>query len=97
MSRDQLLNKLTTLDFMSVDLHLYLDTHPKDKEAIETYNNIVREADCLRMEYEKLYGPLYSFRSFSKSQFHWIDNTMHTKRNFIHRTYGAAVHRLLSI
>lgn len=74
MNRDELLSRLTALDFMAVDLNLYLDTHPKDKDAIEAYNNIIKDADYFRMEYEKLYGPLYSYRSLSKSQFHWVDD-----------------------
>lgn len=74
-----LLNRLTVLDFMAVDLHLFLNTHPKDTDAIEKYNSIIKEADSIRCQYENLYGPLCSFRSLSKSQFRWIDKALHTK------------------
>lgn len=82
MDRDTLLNRLTVLDFMAVDLHLFLDTHPKDSEAIEKYNSVIREADAVRCQYEKLYGPLCSFRSMSKSQFHWIDDPWPWQESF---------------
>lgn len=75
MERAKLLNDLTALDFMAVDLHLYLDTHPDDDEAIEKYNEIIREADSVRYEYERAYGPLCGFRSLSSDEnFTWIDS-----------------------
>ncbi len=73
-SREALLKKISILDFMAVDLHLFLDTHPNDKEVIEKYNNIIQEADSLRYEFEEMYGPLCSFRSISsENEFKWID------------------------
>lgn len=75
MSEKELLKNLTVLDFMAVDLQLYLDTHPDDKEALEKYNSVIKEADMLRSQYEKKYGPLFSFRSYVHGdRFKWIDN-----------------------
>lgn len=75
MTEMDLLKRLTALDFMAVDLQLYLDTHPNDKEAIDKYNDTIKEADMLRSVYEKNYGPLFSFRSYNHSkEFGWIDN-----------------------
>ncbi len=69
-----LLEELTILDFMAVDLGLYLDTHPEDTEAIKQYNVVVSNADKIRTQYEKQHGPLCSFRSGSNSSmFTWID------------------------
>lgn len=31
-NRNELLKQLTALDFMAVDLQLYLDTHPNDRK-----------------------------------------------------------------
>ena len=66
MNRDCMLKRLTVLDFLAVDLQLYLDSHPDDENAITKYNSVVDEADGLREQYENLYGPLFSFRSYSK-------------------------------
>lgn len=72
---DKVLEKLTLLDFLAVDLALYLNTHPDDKRTIEKYNAVVEEADKLRAFYEDNVGPLYSFRSGSDERyFSWIDN-----------------------
>jgi len=69
--RDALLKKLTELDFMAVDLGLFLNTHATDEEAIELYNKVVRAADSVRAKYEKDFGPLCSFRSISRCSNAW--------------------------
>lgn len=75
MDRENLLKRLTMLDFMAVDMQLFLDTHPDDTNAIAKYNSIIREADNLRAQYEKSVGPLFLFRSYSPTEnFQWIDN-----------------------
>ncbi len=81
--RDSILNRLTMLDFMAVDLHLYLNTHPNDKEVIEKYNEIIKEAEEVRYEYEKNFAPLCSFRSASSEHhFNWINNPWPWSRKF---------------
>ncbi len=82
MSREQLLLKLTALDFMAVDLHLYLDTHPNDKEALAKYNATIQEAEPLRDEYQKRYGPLYSYRSPSKYPWQWVKGDWPSLKEF---------------
>jgi len=73
-SRDALLKRLSILDFIAVDLQLFLDTNPDNTEAIEKYNSIINEAEAVRYEFEEMYGPLCSFRSMSpECYFKWID------------------------
>jgi hypothetical protein len=74
MNRNQLLAQLTALDFMAVDLQLFLDSHPCDSEAISRYNDIVSKANILRSEYENICGPLTSYRSTSNCPWQWIDD-----------------------
>lgn len=71
MERDELLKKLSELDFIAVDLALYLNTHPSDREAIQAYNQVITAADAVRMRYEEAYGPLCSFRSFASDTQDW--------------------------
>ena len=71
MTHHVLLKKLSELDFMAVDLALYLDTHPDDELVIAQYNKIIIAADAVRSKYEELYGPLCSFRSLNPSQNSW--------------------------
>ena len=72
MDRDAILRDLTALDFMLVDLQLFLDTHPEDNEALERYNEILARANVLREQYESICGPLYSFRSFNPGRWAWF-------------------------
>ncbi len=72
MDRDAILRELTALDFMLVDLQLFLDTHPDDTEALNRYNAILAQANTLREQYESICGPLYSFRSFNRCSWEWF-------------------------
>ncbi len=72
MDRDAILRELTALDFMLVDLGLFLDTHPEENEAVERYNEILARANVLREQYESICGPLYSFRSFNRGHWDWF-------------------------
>lgn len=83
MNKEELLKRLTILDFLTVDLQLYLDIYPEDTDAIAKYNSVVKEADTVRAMIEKMYGPIYSFRSYSDSdKFTWIDNPWPWERDF---------------
>ncbi len=73
-SREALLKEITALDFYIIDLHLYLNTHPTDDEAIEIYNDCVLRVKELREEYNKLYGMLLANNSTSKQPWQWIEN-----------------------
>jgi spore coat protein JB len=74
MSRDEMLKKLTALDFYIIDLHLYLNTHPSDKDAIMKYNAMVKEASAIRQDYQEQYGMLMAGCTPSKIPWQWIDN-----------------------
>ena len=71
MEQEVMLQKLMELDFIAVDLGLYLNTHPTEAEAINAYNQIIEAADTLRIKYESMYGPLCSFRSYATDTKNW--------------------------
>ena len=52
MNKDELLKSLMSLDFMAVDLGLFLNTHPENEEAVAEYDRIIRAADEVRSQYE---------------------------------------------
>ncbi|MFU0801325.1 MAG: spore coat protein CotJB [Xylanivirga thermophila] len=70
MCRNDLLNQIRAIEFMTVDLNLYLNTHPEDRRAINEYNNYTRQLMMLKAEYERIYGPLTNF-GYSQSQYPW--------------------------
>ena len=60
MNREELLKSLMELDFIAVNLGLFLNTHPDDSDAIEAYNQVITAADAVRMKYEEAFGPIVS-------------------------------------
>jgi spore coat protein JB len=74
MSRDELLQRISALDFYIIDLHLYLNTHPDDNEAILLYNNCITQVIGLRDEYSRQYGMLLANNCTSKQPWQWIEN-----------------------
>ncbi len=69
--RDALLKQITVLDFMAVDLNLYLNTHPDDAEALKMYNDTIESRGKAVAGYEELYGPLTSYRSKGGTGWTW--------------------------
>lgn len=62
---DDLLMEIMQVQFIAIDLNLYLDMHPKDQQAAEIYSIASRLLGALTNEYERKYGPLFNF-GFSK-------------------------------
>ena len=58
MAKDDLLRTVQAHSFAMYDLALYLDTHPTDKEALETY--LAHKEDCRRaaQKYAERFGAL---------------------------------------
>jgi spore coat protein JB len=68
----QLLHELQSLDFVLVELTLYLDTHPGDLQAIEQFNQTAMKRREISERYELEYGPLLQFgHSFSRYPWDW--------------------------
>ena len=49
------MKSLMELDFIVVDLGLFLNTHPDDNDAIAAYNQVITAADTVRMKYEETF------------------------------------------
>ncbi len=56
--RERMLSRLTSIEFASHELHIYLDTHPDDKSAGDAVQKYDRQAALLREEFENKFGPL---------------------------------------
>lgn len=69
---DRMLNELQEIDFVLLELHLYLDTHPDDKQALIQYNQCAQRRRQLAEQFEQKYGPLLPFgHSYSKYPWQW--------------------------
>ncbi|MBO2942465.1 spore coat protein CotJB [Paenibacillus sp. F411] len=68
----EMLEQLQAVDFVLLELNLYLDTHPGDLKSIEQYNKMAQERMILARRFEELYGPLTHYgHSFSRYPFQW--------------------------
>lgn len=65
------LTELQALGFVLVELNLYLDTHPNDKEAFAMFQKYAALAEEGRKIYEAKYGPLTSAAAASQEQYTW--------------------------
>lgn len=70
----QLMEQLQAVDFVLVELTLYLDTHDQDVEAINQFNHFAKERRRLKKIFEESFGPLLQFgNSFSGTPWNWND------------------------
>ncbi len=65
----RLLHHIGVVDFVLVELTLYLDTHAKDKEAMEYFNHYSRVKQQLMKEFAAKYYPLS--REFFEGNKEW--------------------------
>ena len=59
----RLLEELQAVDFVLVELNLYLDTHPQDLNALKQYNRFAQERKKIAGEFEFAVWPFATFRS----------------------------------
>ena len=72
--REKLLRRLSAAQFAAWEMHVYLDTHPDNAEALASYKKYSRRADELTAEYEQKYGPLTTGDSLGSNSFDWINS-----------------------
>lgn len=65
------LYELSMVDFLCVDMKLYLDTHPYDKNALEYYHHYANILENLKANYAANYGPLRATQSECGKRWDW--------------------------
>ncbi|MCL2611376.1 MAG: spore coat protein CotJB [Defluviitaleaceae bacterium] len=75
MDCDNMLQKISALDFMLLEISLYLDINPTDQNAILIHKQVSNDAKKIRESYEENFGPL-SNRDLSATndEWKWIQN-----------------------
>lgn len=58
MNREQLLRRLSAIQFALWESHIFLDTHIGNQKAKEMYEMYLKKYNVLVEEYEKQFGPL---------------------------------------
>ena len=73
--REELLYNILKYKFAMIELNLYLDVNPYDKNMVDLYNKYLMEEKKLIEEYEKSYGPLtIDSRYAGTNRWNWIES-----------------------
>ncbi|MGM7721812.1 spore coat protein CotJB [Metabacillus sp. Hm71] len=68
----QLLEEIQAIDFVLVELTLYLDTHPNDMQALQQFNQCALKSKQLKQVFESKFGMLQGFgNSFADANWSW--------------------------
>ncbi|MBK5241064.1 spore coat protein CotJB [Clostridium sp.] len=67
----EMLKQISATRFMMVDLALFLNTHPMERETIVEYNHYVMQWRELKENYEKKFGMLTQLDSLSPYPWQW--------------------------
>ncbi|MCL6598194.1 MAG: spore coat protein CotJB [Alicyclobacillus macrosporangiidus] len=57
----QYMQELQAVDFVLLELALYLDTHPDDAQALAQFQQFQRRKQTLMQQFEANFGPLLEF------------------------------------
>lgn len=66
------LNELQALEFVIVELGLYLDTHQSDAEAFALFQQYVDMECQARQAYTAMYGPLFQKEAANNKTYTWL-------------------------
>jgi spore coat protein JB len=72
--KQKLLQKIRSVDFAMWELHIFLDTHPNDTDALSLYNKYQKKHDDLAAQYESIYGPLDMRNVTTDNRWQWIND-----------------------
>lgn len=72
--KNSLLQSLTAISFSMLDLHLYLNTHPCDINALSLFNQYKQKYIIILAEYESMYGPMTAISGASDNSWKWIND-----------------------
>ncbi|MGI6669239.1 MAG: spore coat protein CotJB [Acetivibrionales bacterium] len=72
-AREKMLREVMALEFMLIELNLYLNTHPYDQRALMIFTNTAQRHKMVRENFERMYGPLTADASRS-FPWPWIES-----------------------
>lgn len=74
MNKNKLLNCISAAQFAVVELKLFLDTHPYNKEALSKLDAARVKLREYIKQFEDEYGPLTIMGDFGNDGYDWIKN-----------------------
>ncbi len=75
------LKEIMTIKFVVLELNLFLNTHPRNKEAINDYNKYISKLNSLITDYQNKYG-LLSVSCTSQIPWQYLETAWPWKINY---------------
>ena len=72
--RERLLRRLSAAQFSMWELHMYLDTHPNDRTALEKQERYREKYQVLLDEFQSKYGPVKASSIEGSNRWTWTCN-----------------------
>lgn len=69
----RMLKDIGIVDFILVELTLYLDTHPDDQKAMEHFNYYAKIKNKMTRDFSMMYFPLTKDQAESSTSWRWGD------------------------
>lgn len=66
--------ELQALEFVTLELGLYLDTHPDDAEAFTLFKQYAAMEKAAKAAYESKYGPLMKSAAAAGDRYRWLQD-----------------------
>ena len=80
--RQNLLNEIGKIDFVIMELNLYLDTHPYDQHALDKMCYFQKIKKQLVEKYTELYGPLTADFTVDNDEWKWATQNWPWERGY---------------
>jgi spore coat protein JB len=72
--RDSMMRRIKSIDFAMWELHIFLDTHPNDTEALALHEKYSKRRDALVAEYEQRFGMLGMKNITGENRWQWVND-----------------------
>ena len=72
LSKRALEKEIARVSFTIDELRLFLDTHPRQSEALSAFAELRRQREKLMDSYEKNYGPICAYRAGGSEKWNWV-------------------------
>lgn len=70
-TREEMANRIKSLDFAIIELGLFLDVNPDNTRALCLHRKYTNEVKMLKDKYQKMYGPLTIH--FPCNKWRWVE------------------------
>lgn len=81
LTKKELLEQIQQLQFVVIELNLFLDTHPDNTTALRDYNTTVTKLKRVQNLYNRHYGMLTPI-NISRNGWDWVESPWPWERNY---------------